>query len=62
MTQTDAYFLTTEVERLGDRCLALTYLALTTIERASAYGEILEREMVGRYCAQNAMIPEMAND
>ena len=49
----------TEVGRLGDQHLATLYLELPTAFQTSIYADFLEREMVDRFCAQNAMIPEL---
>ncbi len=56
----DSMSFVQEVRRIGDRYLAETYLSLPQIHRASIYGEMLEREMVDRFCEHHAMIPELA--
>ena len=49
----------TETGRLGDRYLATAYLELPTPFKMSIYADFLEREIIGRYCEQNAMIPPL---
>ncbi len=60
MSISDAASFGFELRKIGDRYLAQTYLALPAIHRASAYGELLEREMVDRFCDQKAKIPPLA--
>lgn len=59
ITPGEAAQLRTEVERLGDRHLALIYQELPTFARMSILADALEVEILDRFCEQNTMVPEL---
>ncbi len=52
--------LRTEVGKLGDRYLATMYCELLTAHKMSILADVLEYEIVDRFCEQNMMVPELA--
>lgn len=59
ISQADQATFCHETGRLGDRYLATVYLELPTPFKMSIYADFLEREIINRFCEQNALIPPL---
>lgn len=59
INQSDSASFYTETGALGDRYLATIYLELPTPYKMSIYADFLEREIISRFCDQNAQIPPL---
>lgn len=51
-----------QIEKVGDRYLAMIYTELPTFAKMSILADMLENEIVDRFVEQNMMVPELVDD